>query len=197
MASLTVLGFAGCASPGGAVTNAPTTAASQSPTPSPTPTAVAADPDDVSTWVITTDGIGPIERGAPYQEVVAGLPAFETSEWCPWVVELSTEGAASLLLTHPEGGDEVASVWVMGRADEAGVVPASPTTEAGIRLGSALDELTAAYPGLQQVNQTAADSFGYAVGDDTEGYVDFVVEDDVVVLIGVQEVAGVPKEFCG
>lgn len=198
-ATIAVLGLVGCASPGEAITSEPTpTASSSAPTPTPSETTpVAVDPADVTTWVITSGGIGPIERGAPYGEVVAGLPSFEVSEWCAWVVGLTAEGVASVLVTHPEGGEEITSVWVTGRASEAGVVPASPATEAGIVLGSTSDELTAAYPDLEQVNQIGADSFGYAVGDDANGYLDFVVENGVVVMIGVQDVAGVPKEFCG
>ena len=200
-AAVAVLGLAGCTSPGEAAAIEPTTAApSVFPTPTPTPIEAlpaAVDPADVTTWIITTEGIGPIERGAPYQEVIAGLPSFEVSEWCPWVAGLTTEGAGSMILIHPEGGEEITSAWVTGRADAAGTVPASPSTETGIMLGSTMDELAAAYPDLQQVNQIGADSFGYAVGDDTNGYLDFIVEDGVVVLIGVQDVAGVPKEFCG
>ncbi|MDQ0894749.1 hypothetical protein [Agromyces ramosus] len=196
-----VLGLAGCEPPGEAVASEPKTAApsvSLTPTPTPIETMPASvDPADVTTWLITTGGIGPFERGASYQEVIAGLPSFEVSEWCPWVAGLSAEGAGSMILTHPEGGEEIISAWVTGRADEAGTIPASPSTEAGIMLGSTMDELGAAYPDLQQVNQVGADSFGYAVGDDSNGYLDFIVEDGAVVLIGVQDVAGVPKEFCG
>lgn len=199
VAAVAVLALAGCTSPGEATANEPTPAVSSvspAPTPSETTPAVV-DPADVTAWAITTAGIGPIERGARYTEVIAGLASFEVSEPCAWAAVLDTEGAASLLLTHPEDGEEIASVWVTGRADDAGIVPASPSTETGIVLGSTMDELTAAYPDLQPVNQTGADSYGYAVGDAADGYLDFLVEGGVVVLIGVQEVAGVPKEFCG
>ncbi|SFR69825.1 hypothetical protein SAMN05428970_0797 [Agromyces sp. CF514] len=202
-AAIVVFGMAGCAP--GAVADEPTAPATSSPleatptpTPTPTPTVVALDPADVTTWVITTEGMGPIQQGAAYPEVVAGLPAFEAAEdWCPWVVGLSSDGVAPMLLTHPEGAVEITSVWVNGRVADGGTAPASPATEAGIRLGSTMDELTAAYPDLEAVNQTGPESFGYAVGDEASGYLDFLVEDDQVVLIGVQGVAGVPKEFCG
>jgi hypothetical protein len=200
-AAIAVLCLAGCTSTGDAAAFEPTTA-TPSATPSPTPTPIetvpaTVDPADVTTWVITTEGIGPIERGLPYPGVIAGLPSFEVSEWCPWVAGLTTEGAGSMILSHPEDGEEITSVWVTGRPDEAGTVPASPSTENGIKLGSTMGELSAAYPDLQQVNQVAAESFGYAVGDETNGYLDFLVENDAVVLIGVQDRAGVPKEFCG
>ncbi|RXZ48922.1 hypothetical protein ESP57_08100 [Agromyces fucosus] len=196
-----VLALAGCASPGEAVADEPVpTQSTPASTPTPTPSEpqpVVVDPADVTTWTITAAGIGPLGRGDAYPEVLAGLPAFAVAEWCPWVAELTAEGAASLLLTHPEGGEEITSVWLSGRADEAGVVPASPTTEAGIVLGSTLEELSAAYPDLQAVNQTGENSYGYAVGDEENGYLDFLVENGVVVMIGVQDRAGVPKEFCG
>ncbi|MFF2370792.1 hypothetical protein [Agromyces sp. NPDC058110] len=203
LASIVALGMAGCAP--GAAADEPTAPASPSaavttptPTPTPTPAAVAMDPADVTTWVITTDGMGPIQRGVAYPEVIAGLPAFRASEdWCPWVVGLASDDAAPLTLIHPEGDEAISGVWVNGRPDESGALPASPSTEAGIRLGSTMDELSAAYPALETVNQTGPESYGYAVGDETAGYIDFLVEDDRVVLIGVQERAGVPKEFCG
>lgn len=198
-AVIVVFALTGCASPGEALAGEPTPA---QPTPPPTPTSSepappAVDPADVTTWAITAAGIGPIERGASYPEVIAGLPAFEVSEWCAGVAELSAEGTAPLLVVRAEGGEEISAVWVTGRADEAGAVPASPATEAGIVLGTTMDELAAGYPDLQQVNQVGENSFGYAAGDDANGYVNFIVEDEVVVTIGVRDRAGVPKEFCG
>ena len=203
LALVAVLGIAGCSS-AGADASGPTTAppppsstAAPIETTSPTPEPVAIDPADVTTWVITTDGMGPITRGASYTDVIAGLPEFEASEWCPWVDGLTAEGSGSFTLIHAEGDQAITAVWIIGRAGESGVVPASPSTEAGIRLGSTMDELAAAYPALETVNQVGPESFGYAVGDDANGYLDFLVENDQVVLIGAQDVAGVPKEFCG
>lgn len=198
-----VFAFAGCASPSSAEgptaepTAEVTPAATPSATPSPSPSTVAVDPADVTTWTITTAGMGPIQRGASAEEVIAGLTTFTSEDYCPGRVALSTDGAASLLLVHPDGVDEISGVWANGRADADGVVPASPSTAAGIGLGSTMDELTAAYPDLEPTNQPASSSYGYAVGDDASGYVNFLVENDVVVMIGVHEGAGVPKEFCG
>ncbi|GAA1782241.1 hypothetical protein [Agromyces lapidis] len=202
IAAIAMFALSGCAAPGEAASEEPTNPApSAEPTvigtPSATPSAAPVDPADVTTWTITTGGMGPIQRGAPAEATLAGLTAFETDEYCPGRIALSADGAATLLVIHPEGVDEVSAVWANGRPDADGVLPASPATEAGIELGSTMDELTAAYPELEPTNQPAAESFGYAVGDDASGYVNFLVEDDTVVMIGVQERAGVPKEFCG
>ncbi|MCD5348332.1 hypothetical protein PX701_10575 [Agromyces sp. H3Y2-19a] len=203
LAAGTALVLVGCATSGDATEPEPTAAVTAAPTPVETPTAtptvapVAVDPADVSTWTITTSGIGPIQRGASAEAAIAELTAFESEEYCPGIVQLSTEGSASMLLTHPEGADAIGGVWANGRADAEGVVPASPKTETGVALGSTMDELAAAYPDLAPSNQTGAESYGYAAGDEASGYLNFLVENDVVVMIGVQDRAGIPKEFCG
>lgn len=196
--AIAALGLGGCASPSGATPEESVNAApSAEPTPVATPTPAAVDPAEVTTWLITTEGMGPIQRGASSTETISGLTAFETEEYCPGRLALSADGAAAHLVVTPEGADEISAVWASGRADADGVVPASPHTEAGIELGATLDELTAAYPELEPTNQTGASSQGYAVGDEADGHLNFLVESDVVVMIGVQEQAGVPKEFCG
>jgi len=202
VAASAALALAGCATSGDATEHEPTATVAAAPTPVETPssapvTPVAPDPADVTTWVVTTSGMGPVVIGAPAADTVAGLTAFQSSEYCPGKVALSAEGVASVLVVSLEGIDEVHSVWVNGRPDAGGVVPASPATEAGIRLGSTMDELAAAYPELVPSNRTGPESQGYAIGDDSTGYINFLVENESVVLIGVQPAAGVPKEFCG
>ncbi|MFF2271974.1 hypothetical protein ACFVTX_06860 [Agromyces sp. NPDC058136] len=189
----------GCTSAGAApnpsaeATPAPSPSA-EAPAPDPTPTAL--DPADVTTWVITAQGIGPIVRGADAAETVAGFTAFEANEWCPGVIGLSQEGTGQIVVTVLDDGT-VGAVWANGRDVGDGTVPPSPSTEEGIVFGSTMEELAAAYPGLVPSNQAGAESYGYAAGDETAGYLNFLVEGDKVISIGVQDRAGVPKEFCG
>ncbi|MGX5694920.1 hypothetical protein ACWKWP_01870 [Agromyces soli] len=161
------------------------------------PTPAAADPSDISTWVISGAGIGPIERGAPYPEAVVGLSAFAAEEMCPGMIVFEREGTPRVLVSLSEDGAAVATVWVSGRGADGGAPSVTPVTAAGIGLGSSLDELEAAYPELQQIVQIAEKTWGYAVGDEESGWVDFIVDDESVLTIGSSERPRAPKEFCG
>ncbi|MGI9824131.1 hypothetical protein [Agromyces sp. Marseille-Q5079] len=205
LAALALMGLAGCAL-GGANASEPTSTASQVPEPSattpppsetPIPTPVVPDLADVASWEITAAGIGPIVRGAPYPESIAPLATFEVTEYCPGVIDLSKDATAQILLRLSDDGTEIASVWVSGLAGVDGVVPVAPTTAAGIHLGSSGDELAAAYPELELAGQTASDTYGYAVGDDENGWMDFIVDGDVVWAMGSSERPSAPKEMCG
>jgi hypothetical protein len=59
-----------------------------------------------------------------------------------------------------------------------------------------MEELSAAYPDLSTVVQRGADTWVYSVQPDPDGMIDFVVEDDVVVLIGASDGSMTPKEWC-
>lgn len=200
--SLTVISLTACTQPDQTV-HTPTATASpsptpiESPTPSATPTAVAADPGDVTTWMVTAEGIGPLERNVAYSDSVSGLAGFEASEMCPGVMTLSTEGAGQFAIVLGDDGVNTRSVWVAGGAGVDGVVPDSPSTETGIRLGSSMTELTAAYPDLILVSQIASEAYGYAVGDDSTGWIDFIVNQETVTTMGSSERASAPKEMCG
>ncbi|MCD2443279.1 hypothetical protein LQ757_13425 [Agromyces sp. SYSU K20354] len=198
-ALIAILALAACASPGSAEIGStgqpsPTASAVSPPTPSPAPTV---DPADVTTWTITAEGIGPIKRAAAYPDALSELTTFEAAELCPGAVELSRDATAGVLLSLSADGTEVATVWVAGRAGDDGVVPASPATDAGIRLGSSGEELAAAYPDLETVAQIGADTYGYAVGDDATGWIDFIVDGGIVTTIGSSERQAAPREFCG
>jgi hypothetical protein len=216
LAVLVVAALAGCttaASQAGGSTMEPSpvppsaesTSSAEEPTPSteatpseePGAAPAVPDPADVTGWEVSAAGIGPIERAAAFPGDTEQLTTFTTSEVCPGVVTFSKDAAAGLLVTLTAGGSQISTVWVTGRPGEDGTVPASPVTAAGIRLGSTGDELAAAYPDLVSVVQIGADAFGYAVGDDSAGWIDFVVEGDIVTTMGASEVPRAPKEFCG
>ena len=197
-ALVATLALAACASPvaaetGSSVRPSPTSSATPTPVPSPTPTATAAavDPADLTTWTITADGIGPLVRGADAAEVVGALTTFEAIEWCTGFMRLQRDATAGIVMSLSEDGARIRTVLVSRGADGA-----SPITEEGIRLGSSTEELTAAYPDLATVGQPGADAWAYAVQADADSWIQFVAEDDVVVLIGVSDRTTVPKEPC-
>lgn len=176
-------------------TPTPTASETPTPTPTPTPTVAAPDPADVSTWVISASGIGPVVRGAVYPDVATPLTTFALAPVdaaCPRLHTMSREGTATVLLITSEAGDQVEEVWLSGDPGAE-----APRTAEGIGPGSTLAELTAAYPTLQQTTQVSLDGYGYAVGDDDAGWLDFIVYQDAVTYIGSSAVPRAPKEFCG
>ena len=198
LALVATLALAACASPGAAETSStvppsPTSSPTPTPTPTPTDSAPAVDPADMSTWTITADGIGPVERGADSAQIVDALTAFDANEMCPGIVGLQRDASAEIMMSLADDG-HISKVWVTAWGNDGS---ASPMTEAGIRLGSSMEELTAAYPDLSTVVQRGADTWVYSVQPDPEGMIDFVVEDDVVRLIGASDSSMTPKEWCG
>ena len=192
------LALSACASPGAAETDStvppsPTSAPTPPPTATPTASASAVDPGDVSTWTITAAGIGPVERGADSAQILDSLTAFEANEMCPGIVGLQRETGAEIVMSLADDG-HISKVWVTAWGSDGSD---SPATEAGIGLGSSMDALAAAYPDLSTVVQRGADTWVYSVQPDPEGMIDFVVEDDVVVLIGASDSSMTPKEWCG
>lgn len=199
VAAVAALLLAGCASEP-EPTPTPTASETSTLTATPTPSVAAPDPADLTTWVISGAGFGPVTRGAEYPGVAEPLTAFELSpvdEICPTLFTLEGEDTAALLLIVSAAGDVVEEVWVSGSPDASGALPVAPRTVEGIGLGSSIDQLTAAYPELQQVGQLSAEGFGYAVGDEELGWVDFIVVEDVVTSIGSSAEPRAPKEFCG
>ncbi|KQX07213.1 MULTISPECIES: hypothetical protein [unclassified Leifsonia] len=179
-----------------------TTAAAQStstPASSPTESATAAptvtplDSADVSSWVISAQGIGPIVRGADFATTAGSLPGFDPGELCRDIVIYSPGGITQIVIELSDQGTRISNLWVLSGADRT--VP-SPETEAGIRVGSTMEELSAAYPDLTTDVQRGHDTWVYSDRSDPEGVVDFVVNDDTVFSIGATDGSGTPKEWC-
>jgi len=190
--------FAGCASqPKAEPAPAPTPAASASPTPAPTSPTPTVDPADVSTWVISASGIGPIERGAAYPEVLDELTTFavEPSTLCPELVRLERADTATVLLILSDDGATVERVWVFSSVRDPGGPHDGGVTEASIRLGATPADLEAAYPELELIIERPS-SVGYAVGDDESGWIDFTVVEGAVTGIAASDSRYTPSEFC-
>lgn len=197
---LVTLALAGCTSAAtvsddsaGAVTPTSSAPSSPSPMPTPEPSSAPMDPADVTAWMISGTGIGPIERGAEYPDVVDGVTGFEASEWCAGIPVLERDETTRIVLGLSDDGTQVSNMWVMSQLRDGS---ASPATAAGIRLGSSAAELTAAYPDLSLLVQRGADTWVYVLEDGPGAWIGFVVDAEAVVMIGVSDQRSVPKEWC-
>ena len=195
------LALTGCAPVGEDSAAGPsTTAAAQPaatpaspPTQSATPTVTPVDSTDVSSWVISAGGIGPIVRGADLAATAGALPGFDPGEQCPGIVVYSPDGEAQIVMELTDQGTRIKNLWVSTAGSDAGL---SPATAAGIRVGSSMEDLSAAYPDLTTDVQRGPDTWVYSDRSDPDGVVDFVVDDDTVFSIGSTDGSGTPKEWC-
>jgi len=164
------------------------------------PSATAApvpDPGDVSTWVVGSAGIGPIERGRSWAAAQQQLSGANAEQMCPSAIRLTVDGGPTIYVGLEQDGDTIRQVWASaGMADAAPV--ASPATAAGIVLGSPLGAVQASYPGIEPsvVPYPTAQTF-YAVADAEGSWIVFTVSDDAVTQIGSSEFEFAPRELCG
>lgn len=172
-------------------------ATSSTPTPSPTPTEVALSLDDPATWVIGFTGVGPVNVGDDISEAAQVMTAFTSTVYdgCPSVVAYGKTGFPTVLVPDRLGTGIVEQVVLQGGADAAGLSTTSPHTDAGIGVGSTLDELMAAYPAITY--QDDAFTPHYALPDDGGNWINFSMSADVVKDIVVRASPVVAKEYCG
>ena len=125
------------------------------------------------------------------------MTAFTSTVYdgCPSVVAYGKTGFPTILVPDRLGTGLVEQVVLQGGADAAGLSANSPHTDAGIGVGSTLDELTAAYPAITY--QDDAFTPHYALPDDDGNWINFSMSDDVVKDIVVRASPVVAKEYCG
>lgn len=180
-----------------APTATPTPTPTATPTPTPTPTSTM-DPADPSTWTIGFDGVGPVTLGPTPAEQRATLPAFsdETEPIC--VDELATlTSPAGLRFTFVLAADgsgrtaaiEFGNLGTSGADDRA----STPRTTQGIGVGSTLDELLTAYPGIAQTSSYNGSSFTYALTDGRGRWIAFMLINDVVTDIQLADTGMLPR----
>ncbi|GAB2459742.1 hypothetical protein HD599_001309 [Conyzicola lurida] len=192
IASLAALSLAGCvASP--APTASPTVIPSASSTPQ-------ADPADPATWVISIEGVGPVEFGAPVAEETADLVAAYADvsdlEACSTLM-FEAEGSPTIWLA-PDLDGFVSAILVTAETADGDVSAGSPRTEEGIGIGSTRDELFEAYPVVVDAVQDDVGYDTYSVEEFEGRWVHFDVgPDDTVIDIVVNAADAPPYEFCG
>lgn len=188
-AALVLLSGCVSASAGGAVagSSASTAAEAQSPTPTPTvaPTNVPADP---STWIVDYDSVAGVTVGQSLKALASAAslkPITDTIDCPPGYTGRAADGSlADISLMYPEArGSAIADppftmALISTNSAPDAVVASSPSTAAGIRLGSSEADLLAAYPAIQKTISKYDDSMGfttYAAGPVDGRYLTFQV----------------------
>lgn len=182
------------------VTATPTPFATPTPTPAPVPEADAADP---TTWTITFTSIGPATLGSDRAATRTLFPSLtdDTNPLCIGdYTSLTMAGVNLLLLGGQTAPDSVAGLQASG--DDFSV---SPTTDAGIGLGSSLEQLQAAYPGIE-ISTTGSVSSQGSVTDGAGHWIAFALINDLIHNIQVAseadlprgngQASGIPRERC-
>jgi hypothetical protein len=151
---------------------------SPSATPEPTSTRAPFALDDPSTWTISGSEVGPVALGGrtdqETDELDAALIRVPSGGCTPEGVWRDTDGLEVQVVSSDAGN--VASVVVSWPADRelSGPVP-GPTTALGIGVGSTLDELHAAYPGLRNDSPGFEGAWSMWSADTADGPVRFQV----------------------
>lgn len=157
------------------------------------PSATAPDLGDVSTWIAGSAGIGPITRGTSWAEVQTQLVGADSASICPSALRVTAGGSATIFVGVEADGDTIRQVWATSGA--GGV---SPSTAAGIVLGASLEDLIAAYPGIEESPTPYPTAVkAYAVADADGSWLVFSLRDDVITQVGASELPFPPKELCG
>lgn len=192
-----LLGFVACAAlltgcaPG--TSPGPTSSAAE-PTATPSPTLTPTSdqvPSDPSTWVVDYDRVADVEVGQSLATLAAaaGLTANNDSENCPpgYVKDPGFDapaGAVGISLMELEARGQVvpdpAFTYASfgSRVIPTEVSPESPSTAAGIRIGSSEADLLAAYPGIATTLSRYDETMGfttYAAGPVEGRYLVFQV----------------------
>ncbi|OII27613.1 hypothetical protein [Frigoribacterium sp. MCBA15_019] len=180
-------------------------AGTPSATPVPPPAPVVDDPTAPSTWIVSTDRIGPLVLGGPLEEQAARLTTFDRHPddgyGCP--ASFFSDGRGlTLALSRASSPDstEIATVSAdLTFDDPAALASATPRTASGIGLGDDEARLLAAYPDAElTLDHDANYGTQYAVAGDDGQYLVFVVGTSGRITgmsVGTTRIA--PPEYCG
>ncbi|WP_129586680.1 hypothetical protein [Microterricola viridarii] len=161
----------------------------------------AIDLEDPSSWLIGFDGIGPVAQGGPIAEVRPAMAAFvedELPEWCP-AARFKHDGALTLVAHLSDDFSTVTGMSLSGWDSSMDVSNSSPHTAEGIRIGSSLAELLAAYPDIAKSGEYGGGedpTLFYAVPGDARVWIVFSLYDDTVRGIFVRDTPTPPSEYC-
>jgi hypothetical protein len=201
-AALTLIALAACAPAhpiGTSAAGAPSTAsATPSATPSAAPAAVAEDPLDPSTWLISAQGIGPARLGQPVASIVSQLTEYQV----PADAASACFNTAITYLAVPGGSVSTAPLLLAANPDGTlwGVAfgAAGPHSASGIGVGSNLTDARAAYPTATD-EKRGIDTPNLLTVRGTPGWISYEYDggSTQVTLAQVNTGGLPPSEYCG
>jgi hypothetical protein len=180
------------------------TPAPPAPEPVPTPTI---DPADPSTWIITFDGLGPISYGSTMADATAAMDrtdysVTEPTETCD-IVSRFIPGDDSEIIritVYPSWDSQQtdAGIDVFGiSSDNPDAAMYTPRTAEGIGLGSSVDDILAAYPGITSGDGRSV-GIPYSITDGNGRWLTFAVsfETGLVRFIKLGQSPLIPNGTC-
>lgn len=207
VAAVALATLTGCTSSADPTTS-PAVASPTRPAPKNTPSAHPVDPADLSGWLVTWAGTGPLTIGGDVTAQTAAIPGFQNTfdqDGCfGYRLETqptdATPSGTRIAVSTVAGTGRATSTVRIQAVDASGLdqpVTPTPKTSAGIGLGSTLDALKQAYPGLERSNSVSGGQRAYALGDGSGRFVDFVVNaDGFVTELWVGGDDRVPSSIC-
>lgn len=167
------------------------------PTPA-TPATAELNLDDPHSWVIDYTGIGPLTLQGKVADEAASATAFTTTlqDGCPWVTALDKTDFPSIWLPDPAATGVIDQIVLQAWGSAPTVAANSPATSAGIGIGATLDQITAAYPDIEQNDGRYAPF--YSLPDGSGHWINFALSaDGIVDTIVVRDSALMDSEYCG
>lgn len=175
--------------------SAPAETAVQTPA---TPAPAELNLDDPHSWVIDYTGIGPLTLQGKVTDEAASATTFTTTlqDGCPWVTALDKTDFPSIWLPDPADTGVIDQIVLQAWGLAPTVAANSPATTAGIGIGATLDQITAAYPDIEQNDGRYAPF--YSLPDGSGHWINFALSTDGVVdTIVVRDSAVMDSEYCG
>jgi hypothetical protein len=168
-----------------------------SATPSATPTAVAEDPLDPSTWLISAQGIGPARLGQPVAGIVSQLTEYQV----PADAASACFNTAITYLAPPGGSVSTAPLLLAANPDGTlwGVAfgDAGPHGVSGVGVGSSLADVRAAYPtGTDEMRYSDTPNLLTVRG--TPGWISWEYDGGTQITLAQVNAGSLPPyEYCG
>jgi hypothetical protein len=118
----------------------------------------ASAPDDnLANWVIDFDGVGPLKVGANVADFAAFGSPKVWQEYCPNIVDVGVSSRIGVTSVGQWDAPDVNSFYIVVNASGSATSAGSPRTSEGIGLGSSVEAVRAAYPGLSDVHWNMAE----------------------------------------
>lgn len=153
------------------------------------------DPEDMTTWVVSAEGMGPVQLGQPFADAVAAVPSWTVDENCSWAAfwNASDQSQSAYFARQSDDDDGVVTTIDVAALVDTVAPEDGPRTAEGIGLGSTWDQVMAAYPDAAEQQPTIGDETLLRTG---EVFFAFPDPDAGVSVITVTSLDEPPYEVC-